>query len=216
VGCATVDLLPLRTRVSLAAGVTVLLAATVGIEALRRASSRVVRVAVLAAVVLLGALPAAAIVADSPPPYRAEEMRPVLETVAEKRRPDDEIWVYRNARHALDVYGPRAGLEAWDQSRGHTDDPRAHLRELDHFRGRERVWILFSHVTSRDGELELLRAYLEAIGRFVEVVPDPYGLTGERAAGAWLVDLSDPVRLRSATAGTFEPGGAGASGEDGG
>ncbi len=206
--CATADLLPLRTRVSLYAGWPILLTAMVGIETALRSKSRAMRGAVLSVVFLVGGLPTAAVLLDSPPPYRTEEMRPVLEEVAEKRQPGDELWVYYGARHAIDFYGPRMGFEAWDQGGMHRDDSRAYLRELDRFRGLERVWVVFTHALPRYAEIELLRAYLETIGRFVDEVPDPYELEGERAAGAWLVDLSDTARLEGATADTFERDGA--------
>ncbi len=155
--CATAGLLPLRTRVSLYAGWPILLLAMVGVEAVLRSKSRAVRCAVLLVVFLVGGLPTAGVLFDSPPPYRTQQIRTVLEEVAEKRQLGDELWVYYGARHAIDFYGPRMGFEEWDQGGMHRGDARAYLRELDRFRGRERVWVVFTHALPRYEEIECLR-----------------------------------------------------------
>ena len=80
-----------------------------------RAPQRAVRVAVLALVFVFGGLPVVAVLLGTPPPYRTDEMRPVLAAVAEAREPDDTIWVFHGARHAIDFYGPRTGFETWEQ-----------------------------------------------------------------------------------------------------
>ena len=202
--CAAFDLMPLRTRVSLSASWPILLCAMAGIERAARSGLRTVRVVALALAVLSAGLPAAAVLFDSPPPYRAESMRPVLEQVQARRQGQDELYVYYGARYAIEFYGPRTGIEAWIQGGEHRGDPRAYLHELDGLRGRARAWFVFTHALPRYGEIELIRRYLEIIGTIVDEVPDPFGLTGERAAGAWLVDLSDPDRLSAVTADSFE------------
>jgi hypothetical protein len=202
--CAAIDLMPLRTRVSLYATWPILLCAMAGIERAARSGLRTVRFVTLALAVLSAGLPAAAVLFDSPPPYRAESMRPVLEQVQARRQGQDEIYVYYGARYAIEFYGPQTGIEPWIQGGEHREDPRAYLHELDRLRGRARSWFVFTHALPRYGEIKLIRRYLETIGTIVDEVPDPFGLTHERAAGAWLVDLSDRERLAAATAGSFE------------
>ena len=196
IGCALADLLPLRTRVSLYAGWPILLAAMAGLEALRTSRARTLRVAAISLAALSAGLPALAVLGDSPPPYATEPMRPVLEELVPQIAKGDAVYVHHGARHALDFYGERVGLEGWTQGANHREDPRALLSEIDEFRGRARVWFVYSHVLPKYRELELVQGYCETIGTVAEVVQDP---TGQGEAGAWLIDLSDPARLSRAT-----------------
>ena len=190
VGCALVGLLPFRGRVSLAAGASLLLCAMAGVECLLARRARIARVAVGACALLSAGLPTLAVLADTPPPYRAEPAREVLAEIARHHRPGDALYVYSGARHAIDFYGPRAGLDEWRQGETARDERRRLLQELDHYRGQPRLWFLYAHAPPRYGELAAVRAYLETLGTLLLDIPDPFGLEGERAAGAFLVDLS--------------------------
>jgi hypothetical protein len=113
-------------------------------------------------------------------PPRPENMRPLLESLADDWRPTDALYVYRNAQYVLRWYaecedcgvrplpfavrlaGPRdddgiGGQAALLSSpptvvvgRGDADDASI-ARLVDSFAGRPRVWFLFSHAASLHG-----------------------------------------------------------------
>ena len=132
------------------------------------------------------------------PVYRHEETRTVLQWLAARRQPGDVIYVYYGAERALRFYGPRVGIEPSDAAFGgcHRGQPREYLRELDRFRGRPRVWVVFAHAVSSLAEQPTIRGYLERIGKRSEGF-DAVGSTAE------LYDLSEPERLQSSTAATY-------------
>ncbi len=237
VTCAAADLLPLRTRIALYCAWPILLCAMVGIERAAQTARGATRAAALVLALVSAGTPAAAVLIKAPPPYRVEPFLPVLEEVVARRLPDDDVYVYHGARHAMDFYAPEVGIETWTQGSAHAvtlhgdprvtlgGDPRVSLhadprvslrgelratlrttlREIDAFRGRPRVWFVYTHAIQRYGDLEPIRAYVETIGTVVDEVHDPYDLHDELTAGAWLLDLSNPTCLEAATADTFAP-----------
>ena len=159
----------------------------------------------LAALVLAGA-PLYAI-AGSPPPYRLQHVRPILERVRAAFEPGDAIYLYYGAGQAFDYYASRFG---WPQTgtvamgRCAVGEPRDYLRELDQFRGRRRLWVIVTtHGNYKEAEVMLILTYLDRIGSRAAafVSPSSSGILGEGAYG-YLYDLSDPSRLRSAAADT--------------
>ncbi len=155
-----------------------------------------------ASVALLAIPPLLALV-DNLPVVRLEETRPMLAYVAEHRRPEDAIYVYYGAEPAFRYYGPRYGLDRADAVVGgcHRSDPRAYLREIDAFRGRPRVWVIFAHDVPRLGEQAAILGYLGRIGvrRDAIDVPDD----GPSDTRAELYDLGIPEHLAAASAETF-------------
>ena len=83
------------------------------------------------------------------------------------RRPGDALYVYYGARRALLFYAPQAGFEPTETTLGgcHRGDPRSYLRELDVFRGRPRVWVLFAANNWPLLEQPTISAYLDLIGK---------------------------------------------------
>jgi hypothetical protein len=144
----------------------------------------------LVAIVLLAARPPYSGSDDVPP-------RSVLTELAQRRRPADRIYVYTQGRHDMAYYGSRAGIEVWLQGEQHYDDPRGYLREVDVLRGEPRVWFFWVRL---DGdEPDLIRSYLDTIGREVERIPaEPQSTTG-----AVLYDLSDTERSTRISAESF-------------
>lgn len=197
--CSVAGLLPLRTRLSLFAGWPILLAAMVGIESLATASSLVWRRVGVATALVLVAVPLGLMFTGDSLPYRKEPIRPVLARVAATRELSDTVYVYYGAQFALEYYGPRTGIGEWIQGQQHRGEPRAYLRELDPFRGRARVWFVFTHAVPQYRELELIRSYLVAMGTIVQEIRDPSEMHG---TGAWLVDLSDTSRSNEVSAET--------------
>lgn len=192
-----IRLYPLYNRLGLYVAPTLLVAAMVGAADVRARLPARARSAAAALVIGLFALPAVAVLVLAPPPYRSEESRPVLEALAGRWRPGDAIYVYGGATLAMQFYGPAVDWTAGSLDR---TDSRTYFRELDRFRGRPRVWFFVTH--GFPCEPEAIRSYLEAIGTERERIEDPYGNPGQRAAAAYLYDLSHPARLARAEAET--------------
>jgi hypothetical protein len=191
VAAASFQVLPLHGRVALYVGWPVLVLAGCGIEACRRWKAGWGLALATGAMVSLALLVALGV----RPPFRMQESRPILEEVARRWQPGDVFYAYYGARHAIAFYGPRSGLSSWIQGECHRGDPRAYFRELDRLRGESRAWVFFTHALPGYREPETMLSYLDAIGVRLDVVPDPYGLPGQGASGAYLFDLSDAVRL---------------------
>ena len=132
------------------------------------------------------------------PVYRHEETRPVLAELAARRQPGDVLYVFYGAERAVRFYGPRVGIAVSDATLGgcHRGEPREYLRELDRFRGRPRVWVVFAHASPGLAEKATIRGYLGSIGKRSGAVEDV-------GASADLYDLSDPERLANAAAETY-------------
>ena len=140
------------------------------------------------------------------PPERVEHIRPIMAALTSRFQAGDSVYVYYGAGQAVLYYAPRFGLAHNRLTIGRCSigNPRLYLREIDRFRGRPRVWILATHLIRRIGELELLNGYLDAIGQRREtmIVPATSDIPGQ-AAYMFLYDLSDPERLRAASADTY-------------
>lgn len=195
---AAFRILPLFNRVSMFMEPCLLIAAMAGADDLRARLRGRARAIAAVALLALFAMPAGAVVALAPPPYRAEETRPVLAELRARHRPGDAIYVYHAAELAMRYYAP--DLE-WMQGGDHREDPRGYLREVDRMRGRPRVW--FFHTHGYPCEPEAIRSYLAAIGIERDAIPDPFGLRGQREAAAYLYDLGDPGRLERADAESY-------------
>jgi hypothetical protein len=146
----------------------------------------------------------------APPVYRPEEIRPVLAYVARQRLASEPVYIYYGAGSAAQYYGPRLGLAGASVivgSDAHREDLRVPLRELDRFRGRSGLWVVFAHdpAPARDAIL----GYLGRIGSLCDstVVPAHLPLLTTHGASAYRVDLSDSARLGAATADSFVLGG---------
>jgi len=117
------------------------------------------------AALLFLAAPFAAITRNLPPFY-LEHLRPAAEYVRVHWQAGDSLYVYYGAGQAFRYYAPRVGLADSGYLLGHCAraEPVNYLRELDQFRGRRRVWSLFTHSTADGAELTLLRDYLDRAG----------------------------------------------------
>jgi hypothetical protein len=109
----------------------------------------------------------------------------------------------------VSFYGPQYGLRGDEYVIGgcHRGDPRAYLRELDRFRGHQRVWVLISHALPHLQELPMIISYLDHIGVQRDSLAIPariwYELPGTANVHAYLYDLSDKARLGSLSVDTF-------------
>lgn len=194
---ATLRVLPLYNRLTMFFAPSMLLAAMVGADEVRERFRGRARTAATALVLFPFALPALAVIAFAPPPYRAEEARPVLAELRARHQPGDAVYAYYSTGLALRFYAPDIPATLGGAHRG---DSRGYFRELDALRGRPRVW--FFHTHGWPCEPEAIRSYLDAIGTELDRIGDPFGLTGQRETAAYLYDLSDPARLARADAAT--------------
>ncbi len=162
---------------------------------------------------LLGVLGGAPLYAAATtlPPFWLQHLRPLVQHLERHVESGDVVYVYYGAGQAFYYYAGRYGFP-WDQvrmGRCSGGQPRGYLRQIDEFRGRERVWIVISHATRNGTEAALLLSYLNTIGRRIDAVEIPG--TSRRAVEAallYMYDLSDPDRLGVATAEDFTvPGG---------
>jgi len=124
---------------------------------------------------------------------RAQDIRPVLEYVRDRRQPGDVVYVYHHQREPFLYYAKKygfdesesvLGIDARDKkNRGANWE--AYARDLDRLRGYRRVWLLFSHVRKIKGvsEEEFMTRYLDSFGVRVERF-------GRLGASAYLYDLS--------------------------
>lgn len=140
------------------------------------------------------------------PPERIEHLRPIVAKIAAERQPGDGIYVFYGAAHAFRYYTSRFDMGSSGTVYGacSTTDLRVYLRDVDRFRGQRRVWVVATHVPRQGIELRTITEYLDAIARRVdstEVRSTPDWIAFN--AYGFLYDLSDPVRLRAASADTF-------------
>src|SRR5262249_60847644 len=128
-----------------------------------------------------------------------------FEYLAKRRRPDDAVYIPYDTVQALLYYGPRTGLDPASVTPGtcHRGDLSAYLREIDRYRGRPRVWVVFAHTVTDTMEQPTMRAYLSTIGRRLEGISVPTVESTPFDMRTELYDLSDPARLAAATADTF-------------
>jgi hypothetical protein len=192
---------PFRGRLMLYLVPIVLLAIAAGTELVRRSVSRLHPALGGAAMAALLVAPAIAIV-DPLPPYELEHHRAVLAYLQKNRRPGDVVYVFPLSRIGMLFYGPRYGLQPsdWTTAACDRNDTRAFVRDVDRYRGTARLWVLTSATPAFRTARLALRGYLSTIG----VKRDSLSLPSI-AGGVTLdlFDLSDPVRLESASADAF-------------
>lgn len=199
-GASAAQLYPFKERLVLFLIPSLLLLTAMGFTELARELRSARRFAVAAATLLVVALDARALRA-APPVYRREEITPAIAYLEAHRRPADVLYVYYGAAPAFQFYAARDSIAAESYALGgcHRGDPHAYLPELDVFRGRARVWVLFAHELPRLRERELMTGHLDDIGIVRDsVIGAGRGVDGAATrASLYLYDLSDSTTLRS-------------------
>lgn len=101
----------------------------------------------------------------APPVYRREEITPAIAYLRRASRAPDASYIYYGAEPAYAFYNARDALPARATMGGcHRGDSNAYLAELDRFRGRSRVWLLFAHELPRLHEREMMLTHLDSLG----------------------------------------------------
>ena len=156
-----------------------------------------------AALAALALVPPILAIVDSRLPTRVDDYTPLYEKLRAERRPGDAIHVSFLGHSSVIFYGPRYGVLPADVQRGACErkDARVYLRDLDRYRGRDRVWILARPGPAYLVAEENMRRYLGAIAVRREFLSVRSGVTLPMTLS--LYDLSDPARLAAASAETF-------------
>jgi len=122
-------------------------------------------------------------------PRLHEEIRPVINYIRQNETPGDIIYLYYASAHAFRYYSEYHGLnvESNDIVEGviSREDIDGYAKDMDKLRGNRRVWVLFSHVSSKEGidEKGFFLYHLDKIGARLDFFE-------ERGASVYLYDLS--------------------------
>ncbi len=112
---------------------------------------------------LLGVLGGAPLYAAATtlPPFWLQHLRPLVQHLDRRLESSDVVYVYYGAGQAFYYYAARYGLPMRSGPRGPLlgGQPRGYLRQLDEFRGRDRVWIVITHARLNGTEAELIGSY---------------------------------------------------------
>jgi hypothetical protein len=139
-----------------------------------------------------------------PPPYRVEDMKPVMAHLRANKHPGDVVYVFDGARLAFSFYSREYGFNEDDYIVGgcHRGDNRSYFEELDAFRGKPRIWVVLTHALASLKERDDIQHYLDTIGdrRDEFVVRSRVVSHWALPAEVWMYDLSDSRRLSNASA----------------
>ena len=139
-----------------------------------------------------------------PPPYRTEDIKPVMSHLKENLRAGDSVYVFQGALPAFGFYSADFGFGDGDYVVGgcHRGDNVRYRQELDAFRGRPRVWVVLTHAIPPYEERADILRYLNAIAIRRDYFAAPSRVVGQHPPPAelFLCDLSDARRLDNATA----------------
>lgn len=126
-------------------------------------------VATLVISALLIHKPAAASFETLQHPYVGEDIRSVMAYLQRHRLADDVIYVYYGAIPAFSYYAPFYGISDGGFTWGvwSPRSPDGYISDIERFRGRKRVWFVFSHVCANcaTDELRLYIGRLEQVGK---------------------------------------------------
>jgi hypothetical protein len=140
----------------------------------------------------------------SPPPYRLDDVRPVIARLAAQGRAGDVLYLYWGAWHSWQRYGAGVTTSLGDVYQGGCprDYPRGLLNEVDRFRGQRRAWFLFGRIPL-DEHAVVLR-YLDTIGvQSDALIVEGPGVDHTAWVELYRYDLSDASRLALADADRF-------------
>jgi hypothetical protein len=191
---------PVGERVSLFLLPAILLLLAEGVDRVRSAVALGWR-PLGSAIVALAAITSVHTLYAHLPSYPDKDIRDVFAYVQARRQPEDAVYTFYNAGHAIAYYGPQYDLLPQDVVIGACpgSNTRRLLNELDSFRGKPRLWVIISHAVGPFREREAMLGYLTTMG----TQRDSLVIGRSRlSSSAYLYDLSDAERLRAASADT--------------
>lgn len=197
---------PFRGRLIVWLVPSALIAAAAGAEWIRGRASALHSVAgaALGAALMLAFL-ASPVMAmwEMPPPYDIEHWQALLSYLQNHRQTGDEIYVLPLQRIGMSFYGPSYGLQPQDWTTGvcSRDDTRAYILDVDRYRGVRRLWVLSASTRPFRAARTSVQKYLNTIGVKKDSMEFP-SLT-MTSVSLELYDLSDPARLKTASAESF-------------
>jgi hypothetical protein len=125
------------------------------------------------------------------PPVK-HEIKQVLKFIKENKSNKDIFYIYWRAYPAFKFYKDTYGLSdnAYVTGVSARHDWKRYIRDLDKLRGKERVWIIFSHVYKNGGidEKILFLYHLNHIGKQIVSFES-------QGASVYLYDLASPTKL---------------------
>jgi hypothetical protein len=137
-------------------------------------------------IIVLLIFPAIRTVSNTIHPDMGDHIKPIMAYVRDHRQPQDVIYVYYGAKHAFLFYSSSYGFKPGDYTIGvkSRQAPEAYLKDIQSFRGKGRVWILFSHSCSwcKVDEHEFYLKHLDEVGHNLDKVLS-------NSASAYLYDL---------------------------
>jgi hypothetical protein len=178
---------PFYQRFLLFALPSLILLCTLGIESVVHSISAQTS-NLLASLVFVGLIalpPTASAFAALIVPRTHEEIRPVVEYFLRHRGKEDKLYVYYSAERPLEYYLSQFDADVpFAVGVNSRDNWMGYLEDLSRWRGKGRVWFLFSHVLKEEGvdEEKLFTQYLTSIGQRL----DSFNRDG---ASAYLYDL---------------------------
>ncbi|AFY90443.1 hypothetical protein [Chroococcidiopsis thermalis] len=113
-------------------------------------------------------------------PYTKQEIKPVLSYMSSHQQTGDTIYIYERAEYQFKYYANWYGYQEGDYILGIDDLDRQdgqgiseaewqrYTSDFDKLRGKQRVWILLSHLRRWEDEQERVLAYLDGIGKRVD------------------------------------------------
>jgi hypothetical protein len=160
-----------------------------GMDVLLREPQPLPRLAGIVLAFILMAPPAVKSVRTAFGPHGREEIGPVLEYVATQWQPGDTLYLYWGAGLGYTRYASRVGMPpgvtpiVGVKRQG---DWFAYYGDIAKLAGRERVWVVFSHVLGSGdaSEERMIVVALDHVGQRLQAVH-------ELGAGAYLYDLRD-------------------------
>lgn len=126
-------------------------------------------------------------------PRTREEVRQVIAYMKTREQPEDSVYLYYGSTPAFRYYATRFGYDEGDyiagtRAREEWSDGtnQAYIDDLNKLRGRERVWVIFSHVFTLKNvsEEDYIVSYLDGIGTRLDSFAKP-------GAAVYLYDLRD-------------------------
>ena len=113
-------------------------------------------------------------------PYTKQEIKPVLGYMRSHQQLGDTIYVHERAEYQFKYYANRYEYQEGDYILGIDDldrqdgqgisaiEWRRYTSDFEKLRGKQRVWILLSHMRRWEDEQERVLAYLDGIGKRID------------------------------------------------